>query len=266
MRVRLGLTVWQIGHESCGWPPATWPQSCASIFPPSSNSNMFVFMCQCFPAKEMMSGSCYDSDESCPRWVFSNIRLAFASTGRVSYVRLPLSSSAVLFLSFLPIHLWEHVQLDLVLLCYKSSFHSRSPLFKNMCLHEQRLWNAGGGDTCTFCRPERDVISYWGGTDQIYFLFASYMKNSSAPDWAYVPCKPQLIHYSLWSLSLFALSPIHTDTHTLFDAKNHLSIAALREKVHIMLHPEENCLFECQRNMHCCRRVWFYFTDISYYS
>lgn len=54
MRVRLGLTVWQIGHESCGWPPVTWPQSATSAtylaargasIPPSSDSNMWLCSC-----------------------------------------------------------------------------------------------------------------------------------------------------------------------------------------------------------------------------
>lgn len=56
MRVRLGLTVWQIGHESCGWPPVTWPQSATSAAylaargasippPPSSDSNMWLCSC-----------------------------------------------------------------------------------------------------------------------------------------------------------------------------------------------------------------------------
>lgn len=161
MHVRLGLTVWQIGHESCGWPPVTWPQSAtsaaylaargASIPPPRPIATCgCVHVSLCFPAKDMMSSSCYESDESCPSRVLRTSGQLFASAGRISYVCLPLSSSSVLFLSFLPIQLWEHTAWSRsALLEIKLSLLQPS-LQAYVCVHEGRLWNAGGATHALF--------------------------------------------------------------------------------------------------------------------
>lgn len=186
-----------------------------------------VHVSLCSAAKDMMSGSCYDSCVSCPSRVCR-------TSGRLLCPQAMSHTSACLYLlllfyfclSFL--FNYENTY-SLILFCFAinqaiTPAALSSKICVWVCVHEGRLSNARGGQTCTFCGPEQDVISYWGGTDEICFLFASYVKNSSAPDWTYTPCKTQLIHYPpRISLSLFALTPAHT--HVLMQRT--ISIVAL---------------------------------------
>lgn len=167
----------------------------------------------------MMSGSRYDSGESCPSWVFW-------TSGWL--LRPQAMSAFILFCCFI----FVLPSNSLIAFCFAiNQAFTPAALSSKICVCAWgRIMKCRGGHTCTFCGPERDVISYWGGTDRICFLFASYMKYSCAPDWTYAPCKPQLIHSPLWSLSPFAHNPAHTHTHTGFDAKNNLSIARLPKR------------------------------------
>lgn len=104
--------MWQIRHESCGWPPVTWPQSAASaaylaasgtLFPPPSliPTCGCVHVSVCLGAEESTFGSCYEFSARISGVFFGHVVSNRMRSGQLLLTCATSPTSACLYLLFL---------------------------------------------------------------------------------------------------------------------------------------------------------------------